>query len=154
MVTALPTDMLEVSLSAEEVDKAAKLVEDNFSAYVKDIIGIQNGVVTATRVLEDGIETVQVQTPALLCVLKSDFEPSRPLINGIIKAQDSEVKTLTLQDLELTTEEVGIKGSPTFVSKAFRPEVKHNCEKHDCLSDGKGAEIILQKLKEIEVCNG
>lgn len=122
--------------------------------YVKDIIGIQNGVVTATRVLEDGIETVQVQTPALLCVLKSDFEPSRPLINGIIKAQDSEVKTLTLQDLELTTEEVGIKGSPTFVSKAFRPEVKHNCEKHDCLSDGKGAEIILQKLKEIEVCNG
>ncbi len=38
VVTALPTDMLEVSLSAEEVDKAAKLVEDNFSAYVKDII--------------------------------------------------------------------------------------------------------------------
>ena len=36
--TALPTDMLEVSLSAEEVDKAAKLVEENFSGYVKDIV--------------------------------------------------------------------------------------------------------------------
>ena len=38
VVTALPTDMLEISLSAEEVDKAAKLAEGNFSGYVKDII--------------------------------------------------------------------------------------------------------------------
>lgn len=38
VVTALPTDVLEVSLSAEEVDKAAKLVEENFSNYVKDIV--------------------------------------------------------------------------------------------------------------------
>ena len=37
-MTALPTDMLEISLSAEEVDKAAKLVEATFPAYVKDII--------------------------------------------------------------------------------------------------------------------
>ena len=38
VVTALPTDMLEILLSAEEVDKAAKLAEENFSSYVKDII--------------------------------------------------------------------------------------------------------------------
>ena len=38
VVTALPTDMLDVSLSAEEVDKAAQLVAENFSEYVKDIV--------------------------------------------------------------------------------------------------------------------
>ena len=89
-----------------------------------------------------------------MCVLKSEFEPSRPLINGIIKAQEAEIKTLSLQDLEIQPEEVGIKGSPTYVSKAFRPEIKHSGEKFDCLENGKGAEIILNKLKEIGVHNG
>ena len=103
---------------------------------------------------EFGIETIKVQTPALICVLKSEFEPSRPLINGVIEAQDAEIKTLSLQDLGLQPDEVGIKGSPTYVSKAFRPEIKHACQKFDCLENGKGAEIILNKMKEIGVHNG
>ena len=122
--------------------------------YVKDITEVKKGVITATRVLDDGIETVKVQTPALMCILKSEFEPSRPLINGIIKAQDTEIQTLSLEDLGILPEEVGIKGSPTYVSKAFRPEIKHSCEKFDCLENGKGAEIILNKIKEIGVHNG
>lgn len=122
--------------------------------YVKDITEIKKGVVTASRLLDDGIETVKVQTPALMCVLKSEFEPSRPLIDGIIKAQDSDVKILTLEDLELCAEDVGIKGSPTYVSKAFRPEIKHECEKYECLESSQCAEIIINKIKEIGVYNG
>lgn len=119
--------------------------------YVKKINEYADGIVTATRLLEDGIESVKVKTPALLCILKSEFEPSRALINGIIKAQNTEIKTVALEDLGLSAEEVGIKGSPTYVSKAFRPEVKHNGEKHNCLETGTGAEIILNKIKEIGV---
>lgn len=119
--------------------------------YVKKINEYSDGTITATRLLDDGIESVKVKAPALLCILKSEFEPSRALINGIIKAQDTKITTLTLEDLGLNPEDVGIKGSPTYVSKAFRPEVKHNGEKHDCLETDTGAEIILNKIKEIGV---
>ena len=119
--------------------------------YVKKINEYSDGTITATRLLDDGIESVKVKAPALLCILKSEFEPSRALINGIIKAQDTKITTLTLEDLGLNPEDVGIKGSPTYVSKAFRPEVKHTGEKHDCLETGTGAEIILNKIKEIGV---
>lgn len=119
--------------------------------YVKKINEYSDGTITATRLLDDGIESVKIKAPALLCILKSEFEPSRALINGIIKAQDTKITTLTLEDLGLNPEDVGIKGSPTYVSKAFRPEVKHNGEKHDCLETGTGAEIILNKIKEIGV---
>ena len=123
--------------------------------YVKDISNIEKGNITATRILEDGIETIEVQTPALMCVLKSEFEPTRARINGIIKAQDTTIRVLSLDDLELKPEEVGIKGSPTYVSRAFRPEIKHACEKHNCLVEStKGAEIIINKIKEIGVYNG
>lgn len=129
----------------------ASLLDIPQITYVKEITECKNNIITATRILEDGIEIVKTQLPALICVLKSEFEPSRALINGIIKAQDTEIKTVTLDDLELAPEDAGIKGSPTYVSKAFRPEVKHNGEKNNCLEDGRGAIILLNKMKEIGV---
>ncbi len=117
--------------------------------YTKDILSIDGNKIIATRALDDGIEKVEVQTPTLFAVLKSDFEPTRPLINGIIKAQDTEIEVLTLDNLELSAEQVGIKGSPTYVSKAFRPEIKHSCEIYNCLENGEGANIILKKINEV-----
>lgn len=117
--------------------------------YTKDILKIEENRITATRLLDDGLETVEVQTPSLFAILKSDFEPTRPLINGVIKAHESEIKVITLADLNMTDDEVGIKGSPTYVSKAFRPTVKHFCEKHNCLENGDGARIIFDKINEV-----
>lgn len=117
--------------------------------YVKDVTNYQETSIVAERLLDDGIEVVKTNLPALLCVLKSDFEPTRPLIDGIIKAQDTEIKTVSMEDLELSAEDVGIKGSPTCVSKAFRPEVKHAGEKFMCLENGEGAEILLNTLRGV-----
>ena len=45
-------------------------------------------------------------------------------------------------------EEVGLKGSPTYVSKAFRPIVTHKCEKiHD--TENIGA-VICEKIKDFK----
>lgn len=89
--------------------------------YVKNIDRIEENSLYATRELEDGVETVKVNFPALICVLKRDFEPTRAKINGIIKAQNVKIENLSMEDIGLSPENVGIKGSPTFVSKAFRP---------------------------------
>lgn len=94
--------------------------------YVKDIDRIEESSLYATRELEDGTETVKINFPALICVLKNDFEPTRAKINGIIKAQNAQIKKLSMEDINLLPENVGIKGSPTFVSKAFRPIKKRS----------------------------
>lgn len=131
----------------------ASLLDIPQITYVKEITDCNDGTITATRVLDDGIETVKAKLPALVCMLQSDFEPTRALINGVIKAQDTNIITVTLEDLGLDAEDVGMKGSPTYVSKAFRAEVKHNCEKHMCLETKDGAEILYNKMKEIGVVN-
>lgn len=94
--------------------------------YVKDIDRIEESSLYATRELEDGTETVKVNFPALICMLRGDFEPTRAKINGIIKAQNAQIKKLSMEDIGLSPENVGIKGSPTFVSKAFRPIKKRS----------------------------
>lgn len=97
--------------------------------FVKDFSEISDGNLLLTREMEDGLETVKVSTPALICVLKQDSEPTRPLINGIISASKKTVKICTMADIGLTPDKVGIKGSPTYVSKAFRNLSAHNAQK-------------------------
>lgn len=89
--------------------------------FVKSLERCDGRSVYAERELEDGIEIVRVEFPALICVLKGYEEPPRALINGIRRAENSSLEILSIDDIQLSSEQAGIKGSPTYVSKAFRP---------------------------------
>ena len=111
--------------------------------YVRDIRRIEEKSLYAQRELEGGIETVRAEFPSLLCVVKNNDELSRPTINGFIKAQNAKIEKYSMEDISLTPEEVGIKGSPTFVSKAFRPLKK----REECAFI-EGCDDLAQKIKE------
>ena len=115
--------------------------------YVKEILGYKDGVLTVKKEVEDGIEILNVKLPAVLCMLKCDYEPRRPLISGFIKAQEAKVNSYSMEDINLSAEEVGMKGSPTYVSKAFRPEQKQGGEVIVPSSPKEGAEIIADFVK-------
>lgn len=115
--------------------------------YVNEIVDANEFYVTVRRELEEGIETVQVKLPALICVLQGAYEPSRPTINGMKRAKNTEIKILSHKDILLEPEDVGLKGSPTYVSKAFRPIKKHECK---FISSDEIATNIKECLKEDE----
>lgn len=116
--------------------------------YVKEIEKVENDYIIVKREVEDGLETLKVKLPAVLCMLKCDYEPRRPLINGFITAQNAEIPFYSHEDIGIEPEKVGIKGSPTCVSKAFRPEQKTGGEIFENLS----ADDAVQKI--LEVLNG
>ncbi len=89
--------------------------------YTKEINRCDGRFAYCVRELENGLETVRVEFPALICSLKSSNNVTRPSINGCINAQKANIETFSMEDIGLTPEDTGIKGSPTFVSKAFRP---------------------------------
>lgn len=119
--------------------------------YVKEITGYKDGIMTVKREVEDGIEIVKVKLPAVLCMLKCDYEPRRPLIGGFINAHETKIKTYSLEDIKLLAEEVGMKGSPTYVSKAFRPEQKQGGEIITPENPLEAAKIVKEKLSEFGV---
>lgn len=92
--------------------------------YVKEITDYNEGVLTVKREVEDGIETLNVKLPAVISMLKCDYEPRRPVISGFVRAHKTKIKSYGQEDIKLSAEEVGMKGSPTYVSKAFRAEQK------------------------------
>ena len=84
--------------------------------------------------------------------LQDDFEPSRPLINGIKEALKKEIRICDLNCLGLEPENVGLKGSPTYVSKAFRNMSSHNAQKYE-LSTEESVKLLDEKIKSVEVKN-
>lgn len=111
--------------------------------YAKEINRCDGRSTYCVRELEDGLETVRVEFPALICSLKGSDNVTRPTINGFINAQKANIATFSMEDIGLTPEDTGIKGSPTFVSKAFRPLKNREACKFE-----NNIETLADKIKE------
>ncbi len=95
--------------------------------FVRDIKEVHNDRIVVQREIENGLEIVEVRLPALICTLLGNDEPMRARVAGVIKGQNFDVKIYGHEEIGLTPDEIGIKGSPTYVSKAFRPEKRNDC---------------------------
>lgn len=98
------------------------------ATYVRKILEIDETSITVEKEGEYGIAVLKLRLPALICVQKCDFELRRAKINGYIFAHETKVEEISLEKLGMDENLAGMKGSPTYVSKAFRPETSHNVQ--------------------------
>ncbi len=78
--------------------------------------------------LENGYRWVQVELPAVFTVTQDANNPRTLSFSGIIKSRKKEITTWGLDDLAVPAESVGLKGSPTIVSKLAYVESKRECQ--------------------------
>ncbi len=115
---------------------------------ISEIIEIDANAITVARENEEEKITLKIEIPCAICINNFVFKPRIPRINGYMKAQDFECKTYNMTDLNLSQEKIGVKGSPTYVSKVFKNEDGRNCkfidiENEDCIK-----EIIKEILEQ------
>jgi electron transfer flavoprotein beta subunit len=107
--------------------------------YVSKVreIDLANKKIVVERMLENGKEVVQSTLPALITVVKDINEPRLPSLLGIKKAAKAQIPTLTGKDIPVDENRIGLKGSPTWVTKVFSPEARG------------GGEILKGDLTEV-----
>jgi len=89
----------------------SEFLEIPHASLVKKI-EITDKLIEVNRELEGGLEEVlELQLPALLTIQTGINEPRYVSIMGIRKAKKKELQVISLNELELTPEEVGISGS-------------------------------------------
>jgi len=93
--------------------------------------------IVVERMLENGREVVEASLPVLITVVKDINEPRLPSLLGIKKAAKAQIPTVTATDLGVDENKVGLKGSPTWVSKIFTPEARG------------GGEVLKGELGEV-----
>jgi electron transfer flavoprotein beta subunit len=95
--------------------------------------------------IENGYRLVQVELPAVFTVTQDVNTPPTLSFSGIIKARKKEITTWGLEDLGVSAESVGLKGSPTIVSDLTSVEMKRTCEIIEGSPEEK-ADLLINKL--------
>jgi electron transfer flavoprotein beta subunit len=72
--------------------------------------------------MENGREVVESSLPVLITVVKDINEPRLPSLLGIKRAAKAQIPTLSAKDIQADENRLGLKGSPTWVTKVFSPE--------------------------------
>lgn len=95
--------------------------------YVEKVESIdeEHRNVTVHRHLEDGVERVKAPLPVLITALAELNRPRRASLPGILRAARYQPIVWTTNDFEaLDRSKIGLRGSPTIVSKTWVPEPK------------------------------
>lgn len=123
--------------------------------YVSKVedVNDENKTVRVHRKLEDGFEVVETKMPVLLTALKELNEVRRAPLPGMIRAARYEPVTWTTADFpNIERAKIGLKGSPTIVSKTWVPEQREvNCEMLEGNSVEELAVNISEKLWEADL---
>ena len=115
-------------------------------------IEIEGDTLIASQERENSYAKLQTKLPALVSVTKSINEPRLPNIMKKLKANRMEPEIINAESLEdLDESKIGLKGSPTKVSKIFVP----NREKHTVYIEGKNpadsAAKLIEALEEAKI---
>lgn len=105
------------------------------------------------RLLEDGVEVVETKMPVLLTALQELNTVRRASLPGMLRAARYKPVVWTTADFpDIDRKQIGLKGSPTIVSKTWVPEIRAvQCEMIEGDDAEQIAAVIGDKLWEAEL---
>ena len=80
--------------------------------------------ITVRRKLEGRYEIVEARLPAMITVVRELNRPRYPTVPMRLSSVKAQVECWSNEQLKLDVNSVGLKGSPTWVSRIFSPERK------------------------------
>lgn len=86
------------------------------ATFVETIKPDGKGNVIARRIIEGGYQMLQLPMPLLVSLTPTGIPPRKPSLVGAIKARNSKITVLSVDDINLTSPKIGISGSPTIVA--------------------------------------
>jgi electron transfer flavoprotein beta subunit len=105
---------------------------------------VDGDTLTAERQTEEGYEVVSASTPAVVSVWDTINEPRYPSFKGIMAAKKKPVQTLSLADLGVAAEEVGLAGATSEVLSASKRPARSAGTK--ITDEGTGGQQLVEFL--------
>ena len=112
---------------------------------------VQGDTLRVEREHEEGYEVIEGKFPLLATVVKSANEPRFPTVRGTMKANRKEIPVWTLAEIEVDEKRIGLKGSPTQVSKIFTPPSRSGGQIIEAETPREAVAVLMQKLTDAKV---
>ncbi len=107
-------------------------------------VTVEGGKITGERETDDGVFTVEASLPAIVSVNEKINEPRFPSFKGIMAAKKKEVTTLTLAEIGVEADEVGLANAGSSVLSSTPKPAKTAGEK--ITDEGEGGKKIAEYL--------
>ncbi len=149
-ILSTPADLIICGKQASDGDTAqvgpslAEMLDIPHVAYVRKIVEIKEGYIKVERMLEDGVDVLEMSLPALITVVKEINTPRLPTLKGILAAKKKQILFWNKETINADPDKIGLKGSPTQVMKIFYPPPRQGGQ----LITGADAKDIAKKLVE------
>ncbi|MFP4163066.1 MAG: electron transfer flavoprotein subunit beta/FixA family protein [Chitinispirillaceae bacterium] len=107
----------------------AEMMGIPYVAWVRKVEEITDRSIRVERLMEGGYDVVEMPLPGLMTVVKEINTPRMASLKGKMKAKKAEIVKLDAAGMDVDSERIGLKGSPTQVLRSFVPERKTGGEK-------------------------
>ncbi len=99
-----------------------------FVSYVSKVEEVGEGRIQVQRMVEEGYETIEMDLPAVITVVKEINVPRVPSLRGTMKSKTAEIPVWSAADIGAEDEKAGLAGSPTRVVRVFFPQRERRSE--------------------------
>lgn len=82
-----------------------------------EVASLKDKHIEAKRIIEGGYQMMSLPLPCTLSFTPTGISPRRPALSGAVKARNTEVTVLNIDDINLSDKNIGLSGSPTIVAK-------------------------------------
>jgi len=126
-------------------------------AYVKKVEDIKSlgngkgGTIVVHRMMEDGVDILEMELPAVISVVKEINTPRVPSLRGKMAAKKAAIPKWDAVALGADLAHVGLKGSPTIVAKSFRPTMPTGGETIQGATAEEKARNLVAKLRQLNL---
>ena len=86
------------------------------ATFVQSVNADGDGFVSAKRIIEGGYQMLRLPMPCAVSLTPTGIPPRKPSLAGAIKARNAKITVLSVDDIQLSTEKIGLSGSPTIVA--------------------------------------
>ena len=121
------------------------------AAIIAKDVQVTDGRLSATRVMADGFETVEMALPAVVTVSNELGDPRYPKLQQIMRAARKTVTSWGAADLDLDPATVGEAGSRLKLERLFIPEAGGEVELIDGETAQEQAAGLVAKLREAKI---
>lgn len=110
-------------------------------------IDAKENCVQVECIRDNGFEVQELPLPSLLAISNEANTPRIAPLPGVIKASKRKIPTWTATDIEAESNEIGLKGSYTFIHSLEIPQHEGTCEFISCEDIEEAANQLVDRLK-------
>ncbi len=120
-------------------------------AYVKKVESIDDKKIVVHRLMEDGVDVLEMDLPAVFAVVKEINEPRLASLKGKMNAKKAVIPKWNETDIGADPAKIGLNGSPTVVSKSFNPPARKGGVRVAGATVEEQAKNLVDKLQEMKL---